>query len=338
MAERTRRSRTSGGTSRRSARNSEPEGRLNRDYGDEEYREPGEGYDGEEPTKGLYTCELVRISDHTSQDGNESVKWLFRLAEGSENKHGDDVSGWMDSQYTTENTAWKEQQMLVALGVIKPGGKVNLPYDGIVKKAKPCTVRVGVERVIDEEGEGTWRGRMQAFLPLRDATAAKRGPSKRSRDDEDAEDVFEDEDEGDDEEEAPAPARRSTSRSRRRAEPEPEEDEEEEGDEDEEDDGEDEEDYDPDALAAELEDLSLAALKKRAKDEFGVTIKRGMKADDIIDAVLDTLGDEDEDGEDEPEEEEPPPPKRTSRRTTTSKTATRSTAKRKRGSSDEPPF
>ena len=348
MAERTRRSRASGGTSRRSARNSESEGRLNRDYGDEEYREPGEGYDGEEPTKGLYTCELVRVSDYTSQDGNESVKWLFRLADGSENKHGDDVSGWMDSQYTTENTAWKEQQMLVALGVIKPGGKVNLPYDGIVKKAKPCTVRVGVERVIDEEGEGTWRGRMQAFLPLRDATAAKRGTSKRSRDDEDAEDVFEGDEDGDDEEEPPARSRRSTSRSRRRAEPEPEpedDEEEEEGDEAEEGD---EEDYDPDALAAELEDLSLAALKKRAREEFGVRIAKGMKADEIIEAVLDTLGEEgdegDEDEEDaEDEEEEPPPPPR--RSTRSRQTASRSKSdggkarsRRARGSSDEPPF
>jgi hypothetical protein len=345
VAERTRRSRAGGGTSRRSARSQESaEGRLNRDYGDEEYREPGEGYDGEEPTKGLYTCELVRISDHTSQDGNESVKWLFRLADGSENKHGDDVSGWMDSQYTTENTAWKEQQMLVALGVIKPGGKVNLPYDGIVKKAKPCTVRVGTERVIDDDGEGHWRGRMQAFLPLRDATAAKRGPSKRSRDDEDAEDVFEgdeDEDAEDEEEPPPARGRRSTSRSRRRAEPEDEpEDEDEEGDEEDEE-GE-EEDYDPDALAAELEDLSLAALKKRAKDEFGVTIKRGMKADDIIDAILDTLeeGDEaEEDAEDEAEEEEsPPPPKRASRTRSAKPNSRPTTTRRKRGSSDDPPF
>lgn len=334
MAERTRRSRAGGGTSRRSARSQESaEGRLSRDYGDEEYREPGEGYDGEEPTKGLYTCELVRINDHTSQDGNESVKWLFRLADGSTNKHGDDVSGWMDSQYTTENTAWKEQQMLVALGVIKPGGKVNLPYDGIVKKAKPCTVRVGVERVIDEDGEGTWRGRMQAFLPLRDATAAKRGSSKRSRDDEDAEDVFEGDEEGDDEEEAPAPSRRSTSRSRRKADPEPE------PEDDEEEEGEGEEDYDPDALAAELEDLSLAALKKRAREEFGVKITRGMVADDIIEAVLETLDEDEPEDEDEEEEEEPSSPtKRASRASAKAGAGRTTTRKKARGSSEDPPF
>lgn len=336
MAERTRR-RAAGSTSRRTS-SADSGGRLNRDYTDEEYRTPDEGYDGPEPTKGLYTAELVRINDHTKKDEDESssVRWLFRLAKGSVNSDGEDVSGWMDSQYTNENTLWREQQMLVALGVIKPGGKVNLTYDGIVKKAKACTTKVGVERVIDEEGEGSWRGRMQAFLPLRETTAERRGVKRRK--DEDDEDVFDgddDEDEEDDEpeEEKPARARRSTSRSRRKAEPEPEpeDDEEDESDEDE-----DDEEYDPDVLAAELEDLSLAALKKRARDEFEITIKRGMTADKIIDAILDTLpesDDVDDDDDDDEPEEEPEPPKR-SARSKISKTTTR----RKRGSSDEPPF
>lgn len=336
MVERTRR-RAAGG-SRRSTGN-DSGGRLNRDYTDEEYRTPEEGYDGPEPTKGLYTAELVRINDHTKkdEDGPSSVRWLFRLAKGSVNSDGEDVSGWMDSQYTTENTYFREQQMLVATGVIKPNGKVNLPYDAIVKKAKPCTVRVGVERVIDEDGEGTWRGRMQAFLPLRETTAERRG-TKRSRDDDDGDDdVFDDEADTDeaeeDEEEKPARSRRSTSRSRRKAaEPEPDEDEDEEGEEEE---GDEDEEIDPDALAAELEELSLAALKKRAREEFGVKITRGMVADDIIEAVLDTLDQEDEDPEEE-EEEPPPPPKRRATRGSTS--ASRSGARKKRGSSDEPPF
>lgn len=332
MAERTRARRgASGSSTRRRSEAQDDGGKLSRDYSDEEYREPGEGYNGEEPTKGLYTCELVRITDHTSQDGNQSVKWLFRLADGSENKHGDDVSGWMDSQYTTENTAWKEQQMLVALGVIKPGGKVNLTYDGIVKKAKQCTVRVGVERVLDEEtNDSSWRGRMQAFLPLRESTGKSSTASgRRARDDEDAEDVFEDDPEGDDEEEETPPPRRSRSRRKPEPEPEPEEDE-----------GEEEvegEDWpeDPDELAAALEELSLTELKKVAKDDFGVTPKRGEKADAIIDAILDTLDEDEGDQEDEEEEpeEEPEPPKRTRRAAKGASTGTR----RKRGSQD-PPF
>lgn len=319
MAERTRRRATGGTTRRRSSAASE-EGRLNRDYSDEEYREPGEGYNGEQPTKGLYTCELIGISDHTKQDDPDakSVKWMFRLVEGSENKHGDDVSGFVDAIYTTENTAWREQQILVATGVIKPKGKVNLPYEGIVKKAKPCTVRMGVERYIPEDGDPEWRGRMQAFLPPKDATSTRR---RRKDEDEPVEGVFDDEQDGDEDEEdepeePPARARRS---SRRKAEPEPEEEDEDEGDE--------EEPYDPDELAAELEDLSLAALKKRAREEFGVKIARGMDADAIIDAVLDTLDDDEEEEEEEP----PPPPKRASRTKTT-------TRRKTRGSSEDPPF
>lgn len=336
MAERTRR-RATGGTSRRSASQS-AEGRLNRDYRDEEYREADAGYDGPEPTKGLYTAKLVRIMDHVSGEGNESVRWLWRLADGSVNADGEDVSGWTDSQYTNENTAWREQAMLVATGVIKPNGKVNLPYDGIVKKAKPCTVRVGVERYIPEDGgEGQWRGRIQAFLPLRETTAERRGYAanggQRRRDQEDdaAEDVFDEDEDGDeDEEEAPPPRTRRSSR--RQPEPEPEDEDEPEGDEDE-----DDEPYDPDALAAELEDLSLPALKKRAKEEFGVTIKRGMDADEIIEAVLDTLEEEaDEPEEDEPEEE-PEPPKRSRGGSARTKTGS-ARSRRARGSSDDPPF
>lgn len=324
MAERTRRSSRTRGSS-----GSGSGGKLNRDYSDEEYREPSEGYQGEEPTKGLYTCELVSVGDHTSQDDNESVKWLFRLVEGSENKNGDDVSGWMDSQYTTENSAWKEQQMLVAMGVIKPGGKVNLSYDAIVKKAKPCTVRVGVERVIDEEGEGTWRGRMNAFLPLREAGAPAKTTRRRKIEEEEPEDVDEDEPEEDEEETKPR-SRRTSARSRRKtAEPEPEEDEEDEDEEAE------SSDYDPDELSAELEDLSLAALKKRAREEFEVKISRGMDADEIIEAILDTLDGDDED--DEEPEEEPEPPKR-SRRSSGGRSTTTPSRRRSRGSSDEPPF
>jgi hypothetical protein len=322
VATRTRRSTSS----RRTAReDSAPAGRLNRDYDGEEYREPGEGYQGEQPTKGLYNCKLVSINDHTKQGEDEasSVRWGFELLEGSENKNGDDVSGWRDYLYTNENTLWREQQMLVATGVIKPGGKLNLTYDAILKKAKPCTVRVGVESYVPEDGEPEWRGRMQAFLPLREGSAAKK--SRRPKDDDEpAEDVFDEEegDEDDEEEEAAPPPRRN----RRKSTPEPEPEEEDEEDEEEEDD---EEDYDPDELAAELADLSLATLKKRARDEFGVKIARGMTADDIIEAVLDTLGEEDEDEEEE--EEPPPPPKRTTR----AKPAAR---KKARGSSEEPPF
>jgi len=317
MATRTRRTRTS-------ASKSEPtEGRLDRDYSDEEYREPGEGYQDEQPTKGLYTCKLVEIKNHETAEGSESIRWAFELMAGSENKNGDDVSGWRDYQYTNDSTTlWREQQIAVALGLAKPGGALKGTFAALVKKAKPCTVRVGVERYIPEDGdgEGEWRGRMQAFMPLKDGATKTR---RAKDDDEDLDDLEDDADETDeDDEEETKPARRTTSRSRRKAaEPEPEdEDEEGDGDGDEDED----EPYDPDELAAELEDMTLVALKKRARDEFGIKITRGMKAEDIVEAILETLEDEDE------PEEEPEPPKRTRRAV--------GTKRKTRGGSDDVPF
>lgn len=339
MAERTRRTRAT--SSRRSSGEDSGGGRLNRDYGDEEYREPGEGYNGPTPKKGLYPAKLVSINDHVSSDGNESVRWCFELTGGtSPDDEGEEqsVAGFRDYQYTNDDTTlWREQQIAVALGLVKPNGKLNATYAAILKKAKPCTVRLIRERYIPEDGDPEWRAKIAAVLAARDNGAAK--TTRRRAKDEDAEDVFDDETDGDEdeeEEETPAPARsrRSTSRSRRKApEPEPEDEEEEPEDEDEEGD---EEPYDPDELAAELEDLGMVALKKRARDEFGVKITRGMKADAIIDAILETLDEGDEDEEDEEPEEEPDPPKRSTR---SRQTASRSkSSSRKRGSSEEPPF
>lgn len=341
VAERTRRSRSAAAGSGR-ARSQGDGGRLNRSYEGEEYREPGEGYNGEQPTKGLYTCELFDVRDHTKADDEEatSIRWGFRLTPGQENKNGDDVSGFPDFIYTTENTAWREQQMLVALGVIKPNGKVNLTYEGIIKKAKPCTVKIGMERYVPEDGsDPEWRGRMTAFLPLREGVAKPK--SRRAKDeDEGVEDVFDDgdepDDDGEDDEPEPEPAktRRSTNRRRKaEPEPEPEDDEDEEGDDE---DGEEDEPYDAEVLEAELAELTLAKLKARARDEFSVKITRGMDADKIIDAVLATLDepDEDEDEDDEPEEE-PEPPKRRSR--TAAKPAASSRRRASKGS-DDPPF
>jgi hypothetical protein len=331
----TRTRRTTGGSSRRSTEDSG--GRLNRDYGDEEYREPGEGYNGPTPKKGLYPAKLVSINDHVAQngEGNESVRWGFELTGGtSPNDDGEEasVAGFRDYQYTNDSTTlWREQQIAVALGLVKPNGKLNKTYAAILKTAKPCTVRIIRERYVPEDGgDPEWRAKIAAVLKAREDVVGKSRRAKAAEPDEDAFDD-EDEEEGDedeDEEETPpARSRRTTSRSRRKAEPEPDEDEEEEEPEEEDEEDDEDEPYDADALAAELEDLSLVALKKRARDEFKVKITRGMKAEDIIEAVLDTL---DEDEEEE-EEEPPPPPKRAA------KGSTRTTA-RKRGSSTPPPF
>lgn len=302
---------------RRSAAKSEPFDGFDEDFGDTEYREPGEAYDGPPPTKGMYRVKLVSVESHESAAGNTGRKWVFDILPGETNKHGEDVGGWRGYKYTNnEGAKYIEQMILVALGLIKPGDKCKLSYAQVVAKAKPCLVRVVMEKYVPEDGEDAeWVPKLAAgFLPDRTTGKAK---------------AAEIDEEDDDEDEPPVRARRS--RAKAAPEPEPEE----------EDDEEEEPEYDPDELAEELEALTLAALKKRARDEFGVTVARGDDADKIIDKILDTLPEEedaeeaDEDDEEEEEEEAPKRPARTSSR---GKAAPPARKSRRTGFSDEPPF
>lgn len=306
---------------------------LKRDYSNTEYRETSI-YDGPEPTKGIYRLELVHVGDYTKQGEDEpsSVQWTFRAMEGEENKHGDSVAGWKSSKYTTEAGAFVEQNILVACQVIKPGQEIDMSYDQILKKAKPCRALVVLERYIPENGEPEWRAVLTSnFLPD-DGGASTKAKARQAADDED---------EDDDEDEPPA---RSSSRRGRRAEPEPEPEEDEDEDTEEED-GDDEDlptEEELQEFAEELEGLKLAELKDEAK-KYGVVVKRGQKADAIIDAILDKAADEGfvEEEEDEPEEEEPEPPKATRGRRGTASTRTSSAGSKrggKRGYDDDPPF
>lgn len=280
---------------------------INRDYSDTDYRESNV-YDGPEPTRGIYRLELVAVGDHQTNEGNESTKWTFRIMDGQKNKHNEEVAGWSNSKYTNGDKAkFVEQNIAVALGLIKPGGKLAMSYDDILRKAKPCRALIVPERYIPEEGEPEWRSTItSSFLP-----------------DKPPEDTDDDDDE---EEEAPPP--RATRSRGRKQDPEPEEDEEDDEAEDEAE-GADVTEEELNEYADELEGLPLALLKAKARDH-GVTVKRGMKADAIIDAILEDVEangfPEDEDEEDEPEPEPAKRPARGSRRTA------------KRGYSDEPPF
>lgn len=293
---------------------------INRDYSDVDYRED-EVYDGEPPTKGIYRMKLVDAKDHTSGDDNESVKWTFQIAEGETNKHGDDVAGWRGYKYTNgDGAAWVEQKIAVALGLIKVGGKLSMSFADIVKRAKPCRAMIALERYIPEDGDPEWRPTLTSvFMP--DNGAKTKAKSRAAE---------EDEDDDEDEEEEPPP--RSARSRRRKQDPEPEPEEE---DEDEEEDDEDE--VDLEELEEELNALSLAALKKRARDEYSIKISRSMNDQDIIEAILESLEGDEED-EDEEDEPEPEPAKRPVRGTTRSKTSSRGRSKSKAGYDDEPPF
>lgn len=148
--------------------------KFSRDYGDVEYREPGEGYSGEEPTPGLYPAKLVSADEHESKNGNGS-QWVFELTDG-------DYEGWRGWVYTDdEGAAWKEQQILVATGLMEPNGDIDMTYEQIVKKAKPVRVRVR-----NEKYEGERKGKIRTVLPVGDGET-KTSSRRRSRTDDDEE-------------------------------------------------------------------------------------------------------------------------------------------------------
>lgn len=147
-------------------------GKFTRDYGDVEYREPGEGYTGEEPTAGLYPAKLVSCKDHDAKNG-DGTEWVFELVDG-------DYEGWRGWVYTDdEGAAWKEQQILVALGIIEPNGEVNTTHEKIVAKAKPCRVRVR-----NEKYEGERRAKIRTVLSVGDPDEKPSSRRRRSSNDE----------------------------------------------------------------------------------------------------------------------------------------------------------
>lgn len=321
---------------------------LKRSYKDEEYKEGGGFYDGPAPTPGMHPVKLVDVGDHTSQDGNEGVKWTYDITEGK-------FAGWRGYVYTNDSTTlWKEQEMLVALGVIKPNAELNMSYANIIKKAQPARARI-----INELYEGEATGKIRTLLKA-DANAGK--AKGRPADDEVDED-FEDEPLQDsDERDERAEELEALTLVRLKAEakkaglgladykgktedeiidlildaefPESEESEEE----PEEDEDQEPEEFDGEALQEELEKLSPVKLKALAKKEYGATLAdlKGLDTDEIIEWVLDKAEEAfdeaaDAEGDEEPEPEEAPePPKRTARSTRP--------ARGRKSTTDEPPF
>lgn len=309
---------------------------FKRNYSDTEWREPGEGYNGPEPQKGLYPFTLVDVREHESSAGNDSIHWTFEATADAE-KNDENYAGWRGHIYTNDEGAkFKEQQVLVALGAIKPNGSYSGTLEGLLKKYGKVVVmgRVIRERYTpDDGGEGEWRAKLTTILrPRADTPGAK--TSRQAVDDEE---------EYTDEEVEERTTRAKTSARRRgrpAQEPEPEEVDEETEEEDEE--------ARLDALQEELEGMSLVALKKLAKEEYELSAAdlRGLDKDDVIEKIMDIEQDEDaeeEPEEDEEEEEPPPPPKRSATnarakgpsRSSRSSSRTRSSRTK---NDDEPPF
>lgn len=232
-----------------------PDKGISRSYDDIEHRDV---YGGEEPKPGLYPGKLIAVEQHTTSD--DAVHWTYEITSGA-------YKGWKGHVYTNgTSTKWKEEQQLVACGLVEPGGSVALTFSEILKKAKPVRLRV-----VQEEYENEMRGRLKTVLPA-------------------SEDVEPEDAEEEDPDFSESPVKPYRARSRRaKPEPEPEpEPEEEDDDEEDVDDEEGDEGIDLDALEEELAELSSKELQAKAK-EFNIPIKerRGKSDEELIDMILD---------------------------------------------------
>lgn len=142
-------------------------GKMKRDYGDVERREAGEGYSGDVPKPGIYNAVLSSVGDHTTSD--TATVWTFDLTD-------EPYEGWRGWVYTNaEGAAWKELQILEAIGIIKEGQtQVDTTHEQIMKKAGPCRVKIKNETYEDEK-----RGKITTILPP--SEGAKGGKKKKGK-------------------------------------------------------------------------------------------------------------------------------------------------------------
>lgn len=128
-------------------------GKMKRNYEDVERREAGEGYSGEQPKPGIYNAVLSSCGEHTTSD--TSTVWTFDITD-------EPFKGWRGWVYTNaEGAAWKEVQILEAIGIMKPGQEdLDTTHEKILAKAGACRVRVKSETY-----EGEKRSKITTILP-----------------------------------------------------------------------------------------------------------------------------------------------------------------------------
>lgn len=132
------------------------------------------GYQGEEPKPGIYEASLVLCEEHTSANDNEGTHWVFEITDGP-------YTGWRGHVYTNDEGAlWKQDQILVALGLQEPGGSYSGTHEGIVKKGGPVRIKTNLEEYNDEK-----RGKIRTILPPADGQA--KPASKKSKKKKDSE-------------------------------------------------------------------------------------------------------------------------------------------------------
>lgn len=133
------------------------------------------GYQGEQPKPGIYPAKLVTCEEHTPQGGGEDgTHWVFELTEDA-----GPFEGWRGHVYTNDNGAlWKQDQVLVALGLQKPGGSYSGTHEKIIKDGGEVRVKTRTEEYNDEK-----RGKITSVLPpaegVKAAKEEKAGKKKK---------------------------------------------------------------------------------------------------------------------------------------------------------------
>lgn len=146
-------------------------GKFKRDYSDVDIKEGG-GYSGDVPKPGMYDGVLVSCSEHTSGAGNEGTEWVFEITE-------EPYAGWRGWVYSNdEGAAWKEVQILMALGIISDkDDPINTTHEKIMKDGGPVRLKVKNETYEEEK-----RGRITAIMaPPEGATKTKKAKKKKDK-------------------------------------------------------------------------------------------------------------------------------------------------------------
>lgn len=145
-------------------------GKFQRNYEDVERREASEGYTGDVPKPGIYEAVLFKCQDHEGPSG-DGTEWQFDITE-------EPYVGWRGYTYTNDaGAAWKELQILEALGIIEEGqDTVNTTHEKIMKNARPVRIKVK-----NETYEGEKKGKITTVLPPLDGAKKKGSSSKKGK-------------------------------------------------------------------------------------------------------------------------------------------------------------
>lgn len=150
-------------------------GKINRDYSGVDHSKNFTEYAGETPKPGIYDGRLDKINDHPTDNSPDGLEWIFQITE-------EPYEGWAGWLYTNgDSSAWKEQQVMEAIGAINPGDDgYKGTTEALVKNAAPVRLKV-----TNETYEGEKRAKIKTVLQMPGASKGsgkKKGKGKKGKD------------------------------------------------------------------------------------------------------------------------------------------------------------